>query len=69
MSNLKMIEMLCALVEEQSRVICHLSMELAHERNLTDAESQMVEQTRQQYTKIIGAGEVPDDLDMDNAHG
>ena len=44
-------------------------MELAHERNLTDAESQMVEQTRQQYTKIIGAGEVPDDLDMDNAHG
>lgn len=31
MSNLKMIEMLCAVVEEQLRVIRHLSMELAHE--------------------------------------
>lgn len=63
MSNLKMIEMLCALVEEQAKVIRQLSMELAHARNLTEAETQMVENTRQQYTKILGADEVPDDLE------
>lgn len=60
MSNLKMIEMLCALVEEQSKVIRHLSLELAHARNLTEAELLMVENTRQQYSKILGADEVPD---------
>lgn len=63
MSNLKMIEMLCTLVEEQAKVIRHLSMELAHARNLTEAETQMVENTRQQYTKILGTDEAPDDLE------
>lgn len=63
MSNLKMIEMLCALVEEQAKVIRHLSMELAHARNLTEAETLMVTNTRQQYSKILGADEVPDDLE------
>ena len=62
MSNLKMIELLCALVEEQAKVIRHLSMELAHARNLTETEMQMVDSTRQQYTKILGTDEVPDNL-------
>lgn len=62
MSNLKMIEMLCALVEEQAKVIRHLSMELARARNLTEAETQMVESTRQQYTNILGTDEVPDNM-------
>lgn len=62
MSNLKIIEMLCNLVEEQGRVIRHLSVELANARDLTDAEMQMVESTRQKYSEILGADEVPDDL-------
>lgn len=61
MSNLKMIEMLCGLVEEQAKVIGHLSMELAHARNLTAAEAEMVESTRKKYTDILGADEVPDE--------
>lgn len=69
MSNLKMIEMLCALVEEQSKVIRYLSLALARERNLTEAECQMVERPKEQYTKILGADEVPDDLDIEEAHG
>ena len=60
MSNLQMIEMLCNLVEEQATVIRHLSMELAHARSLTEAESQMIENTRHQYTKILGANEMPE---------
>lgn len=63
MSNLKMIEMLCTLVEEQAKVIRHLSMELAHARNLTEVETQMVENARRQYTKILGVDEAPDDLE------
>lgn len=62
MSNLKMIEMLCALVEEQGRMIRYLATELAHQRNLTEAETQMVSGAQQKYAAIIGADEVPDDL-------
>ena len=57
-----MIEMLCGLVEEQANVIRYLSMELAHARNLTDAETAMVESTRQQYAKVLGADEAPDEF-------
>lgn len=65
MSNLKMIEMLCSLVELQSEIIRHLSMELAHARNLTDAEMQMVADSRKRYSSILGDEEVPDELDID----
>lgn len=61
MSNLKMIEMLCGLVEDQSKIIRYLSMELAHERNLSAAETEMVEQSHLRYGKILGADETPDD--------
>lgn len=62
MSNLQIIEMLCGLVEEQSKVIRHLSIELSNARDLTDAEMQMVQSTRQKYSDILGADEVPDNL-------
>lgn len=60
MSNLQMIEMLCALVEEQAKAIRHLSMELAHARNLTEAETKMVEHSLDQYARILSADEAPD---------
>lgn len=60
MSNLQMIEMLCALVEEQAKAIRRLSMELAHARSLTEAETQMLEYTHTQYAKILGADEASD---------
>lgn len=62
MSNLQMIEMLCNLVEQQSKVISHFAMQLERSRNLTDAERQMVDATKQKYAAIIGDEEVPDDL-------
>ena len=60
MSHLQIIEMLCALTEEQAHVIRYLSMELAHARNLTEAEAQMIENTNHQYAKILGTNETPD---------
>lgn len=62
MSNLQMIEMLCNLVEQQSKVISHFAMQLERSRNLTEAEQQMVDATKQKYAAIIGDEEVPDDL-------
>lgn len=62
MSNLQMIEMLCNLVEQQSKVISHFAMQLERSRNLTEAERQMVDATKQKYAAIIGDEEVPDDL-------
>lgn len=59
MSNLKLIEMLCELVEEQGRLIRYLATELEHQRNLTEAETQMVSGASLKYAMIIGADEVP----------
>ena len=69
MSNLEMIETLCKLVEEQSKVIRHLATELAHARNLSDAEARMVTAVRDQYSYLLGADEIPDELYMDETHG
>lgn len=63
MSNLKMIEMLCVLVEEQAKAIRYLATELAHERNLSVAETEMVEQSRRKYSQILGTDEVPDEYE------
>ena len=62
MSNLQMIEMLCNLVERQAKVIHHFAMELEQARCLSEAEQEMVEGTRRDYTKILGADEIPDNL-------
>jgi len=63
MSNLQIIEALCQLVETQSKVITMLAVELHQMRELTDAESQMIESTRQRYSAILGANEAPDFLE------
>lgn len=62
MSNLQMIEMLCNLVEQQSKVISHFAMQLERSRNLTEAERQMVDATKQKYAAILGDEEMPDAL-------
>ena len=62
MSNLQMIEMLCNLVERQAAVIHHLAMQLEEARCLTNAEQEMVDGTREEYSKILGADEFPDNL-------
>lgn len=65
MTNLQMIETLCSLVEQQSEIIRHLSTELAHARNLTFTEVQMVTDSRKRYSEILGDEEIPDELDTD----
>jgi len=60
MSNLQMIEMLCNLVEQQSKVISHFAMQLERSRNLTEAEQQMIDATKRKYTAILGDEETPD---------
>lgn len=54
MSNLQMVEALCTLVEEQAKVIRYLSMELAHARNLSEAEKRALESVNSEYAEIIG---------------
>lgn len=63
MSNLQMIEMLCKLVEQQASVIHHLAMELERARCLTEAERQMMEAAKRDYSAILGSDEVPDFLE------
>ena len=62
MSNLRMIEMLCALVEQQASVIRYLSVELEQARALSSVEKEMVARTREEYSSILGTDEVPDFL-------
>lgn len=62
MSNLQMVESLCTLVEEQAKVIRYLSMELAHARNLSEAEKRMFESVNSEYAEIVGS-KMPDDLE------
>lgn len=60
MSNLEMIEKLCSLVEHQASVIHHLSVQLVEARCLTEAEQQMIDAAKNEYTAFLGAGEIPD---------
>lgn len=55
MSNLQMVEVLCTLVEEQAEVIRYLSMELAHARNLSEAEKRTLKSVNSEYAEIIGS--------------
>lgn len=55
MSNLQMVEALCTLVEEQAEVIRYLSMELAHARNLSEAEKRTLKSVNSEYAEIIGS--------------
>lgn len=65
MSNLELIEKLCEVVEMQSSIIRTLSSELQQLNSLSDENKRMVEISRQRYSAILGADEVPDELDTD----
>lgn len=65
MSNLELIEKLCAVVELQSTIIRTLSSELQQLDALSDENRKLVEESRQRYTAILGADEFPDELDTD----
>lgn len=60
MSNLQIIEMLCALIEKQAGIIRYLVMELEQARCLSDAERQMMDGAEHEYSDILGADEWPD---------
>lgn len=61
MSNLEMIETLCAIVELQSTIIRRLSSELQQLDALSDEDRKMVEKSKQQYAAFLGSEEVPDE--------
>lgn len=50
-----MVEALCTLVEEQAKVIRYMAMELAHARNLSEAEKQTLGSVNSKYAEIIGS--------------
>ena len=58
MSNLQLIEALCQLVELQSKAISMLAMELEQMRNLTDAEAEIIERAKADYSAILGSEEM-----------
>lgn len=65
MSNLELIEKLCAVVELQSSIIRMLSSELQQLDALSDENRRLVEESRQRYSAILGADEIPDEFDTD----
>lgn len=61
MSNLELIEKLCAVVELQSSIIRNLASDLQQLEALSEENRRLVEESRSQYTAILGADEVPDE--------
>ena len=62
MSNLKIIEALSQLVEEQNEII-DLLMETMEEAGVTyESAERKILSVRKKYTDILGAEEVPDNL-------
>lgn len=62
MSNLQLIEALCCLVEQQSAIIRQLAVSMEQAQCLSEAERAGIEAAREEYTRILGAGEWPDNL-------
>lgn len=62
LTNLQMIEALCNLVEQQSRLIRKLAFALAEADCLTAEEQRAVQEMQNEYSTILDADEVPDNL-------
>lgn len=60
MSNLKMIEQLCGLVETLIVLVRDLALRLAQIEALDEATNTEVEQVLSRYSEILGTDEVPD---------
>lgn len=60
MSNLQLIEALCGLVEDFSRIVRRLTAKLEQINALDEAERQEVQAALERCSKTIGANELPD---------
>ena len=65
MSNLELIEKLCEVVELQIIIIRTLSSELLQLDALSVEDQELIEESRKRYSRILGAGETPDELYID----
>ena len=60
MSNLQIIEGLCQVVETQARIISQAAARLREVEALDAALAEQIEASERDYTRILGAGEIPD---------
>lgn len=67
MSNLKMIETLCGIVEEETALIRKLAVRLEEVGAITEAEKEAVEAAQRKYTELLGCGEMLDTEESENA--
>lgn len=65
MTNLQMIEALCHLIEEETKLLLTLAARLEEIDTVTDAEKEAVEAVRKKYTQFLGHDEAPDFLDLE----
>ena len=57
MSNLKMIEVLCGIVEEETALLCKLAARLGEMDAITEAEAAAVGAVKRRYTELLGCDE------------
>lgn len=65
MSNLQLIEALCALVEQLVVIVKRLAVKLEQVNALDDANREAVNAALTKYAATIGADEAPDDYDQE----
>ncbi len=66
-SNLKLIEALCEVVEQLVVVVKRLADKLEQVNALDDAERQAVANSLEQYRAVLGTDEIPDEY-MEESH-
>lgn len=64
MTNLQMIEALCRLIEEETKLLLKLAARLEEIDAVTEAEKEAVEAVRKKYTAFLGHDEAPDFLNF-----
>ena len=65
MTNLQMIEALCRLIEEETKLLLKLAARLEEINAVTEAEKEAVEAVRKEYVNVLGHDEAPDFLDFE----
>lgn len=66
MSNLQLIEALCALVEQLVVIVKRLAVKLVQVNALDEADRQAVGEAVERYAATIGANEAPDDYSQED---
>ena len=65
MSNLEIIEKQCAIIDAQNRLIKKLSAKLLELGALEEAERKAGEEIGREWEAVLGAEEVPDELERE----